>query len=116
MGLKYVIYFFFGGIITSAVTYFASNSKGLLAAFVGTLPIITLSTFLLIYFSAGQSAVLSYARGLMIMIVPWIIFMLSVILLAPRTNFFVSIIVGLCLQIVIAFIILAKFGNVHFRL
>src|SRR5512135_3276724 len=83
MELKYFLYFLFGGIITSAVTYLANNSKGLLAAFVGTLPIITISTFLLIYFNAGQTAVLAYAKGLIIMIIPWMIFILTVIFLSP---------------------------------
>lgn len=114
--MKYVLYFFVGGIITSAVTYFANNSKSLLAAFIGTLPILTLSTFVLIYFNAGQAAVIAYAKGLMIMIVPWMIFILSVILLASRLNFTVSLVIGLCLQIVLAFLILAKFGKVNFGL
>ena len=76
MALKYFIYFLLGGIIVSAVTYFANNSKGLFAAFVGTLPIITISTFLLIYFNSGQGAVIAYAKGLLIMIIPWLIFIL----------------------------------------
>ena len=115
MEIKYVFYFFAGGLITSVVTYFANNSKSLLAAFIGTLPVITLSTFLLIYFNAGQAAVSAYAKGLMIMILPWMIFILSVILLAPRTNFFLAVVIGLCLQVLIAIFILVKFDNVHFR-
>ncbi len=34
MGLKYFLYFLFGGIITSAVTYLANNARGLFAAFI----------------------------------------------------------------------------------
>ncbi len=114
--MKYLLYFFVGGIITSAVTYFANNSKSLLAAFIGTLPILTLSTFVLIYFNAGQAAVIGYAKGLIIMIVPWMLFILTVIFLAPRMNFILSLVLGLCLQIVLAFFILARFGNIDFRL
>ena len=106
MGLKYFLYFLFGGIITSAVTYLANNSKGLLAAFVGTLPIITISTFLLIYFNAVQTAVLAYAKGLIIMIIPWMIFILTVILLPPRLNFISSLVIGIVFQVVIALLIL----------
>ena len=114
--MKYVFYFFVGGLITSAVTYLANNSRSLLAAFIGTLPVITLSTFMLIYFNAGQAAVSAYAKGLMIMILPWMVFILSVIFLAPRTNFVLSLIIGLCLQVLIALFILAKFEGLHFRL
>ncbi len=114
--MKYLLYFFIGGIITSAVTYFANNSKSLLAAFIGTLPVLTLSTFALIYFNAGQAAVIGYAKGLMIMIVPWMVFILSVIFLAARINFILSLAVGLFLQVFLAFLILAKFGNLNFRL
>jgi hypothetical protein len=115
MALKYFIYFLFGGIITSAVTYLATNSRGLFAAFIGTLPVITISTFLLIYFNAGQTAVLSYAKGLVIMIIPWLIFILAVILLAPRMNFIFSLIIGLSLQVVIALLILNRLGSSGFR-
>jgi hypothetical protein len=115
MEFKYFLYFLFGGIITSAVTYFANTSRGLFAAFIGTLPAITISTFLLIYVHSGQAAVLSYARGLIIMIIPWIVFILSVIFLAPKLNFIVSLVVGLLLQIAIALFILHGFGNIRFR-
>lgn len=114
MELKYFLYFLFGGIITSAVTYLANNARGLLAAFIGTLPIITISTFLLIYFNTGQDAVLAYAKGLIIMILPWLIFILSVIFFTPRINFLSSLIIGLCLQVVIALIIL-RFDNIYFK-
>jgi len=107
MGPKYFLYFLFGGLITSAVTYLANNSRGLLAAFIGTLPMITISTFLLIYFNAGQTAVLAYAKGLIIMIIPWMIFILTVIFLSPRLNFLSSLVIGIILQIGIALLILS---------
>lgn len=115
MHLKYFLYFLFGGIITSLVTYLANNSKGLWAAFVGTLPVITISTFLLIYFNSGQEAVLSYAKGLVIMIIPWMLFILSIIFFTPKINFVYSLIIGITIQIIIALLILAKWNNVHFR-
>jgi hypothetical protein len=113
--LKYLLYFLLGGIITSAVTYFANHARGLFAAFIGTLPVITISTFLLIYFNAGQAAVISYARGLIIMIIPWVVFILSVVFLSPRIHFVPALVVGLLLQIVIAFLILAKLEGIHFK-
>lgn len=114
MALKYLLYFFVGGIVTSAVTYFANNSRSLVAAFVGTLPMLTLITFVLIYLTAGQTAVTAYAKGLMIMIVPWMIFILSVILLASRMSFLLSLLVGLCIQIAVALLILARLNGSRF--
>jgi hypothetical protein len=115
MGFKYFLYFLVGGIITSAVTYFANTSRGLFAAFIGTLPAITISTFILIYLNAGQPAVLAYAKGLIVMIIPWMVFILSVIFLTPRLNFIPSLIVGLLLQVVIALLILNGSGAIRFR-
>lgn len=113
MELKYILYFIVGGIITSLVTYLANNAKDLFAAFIGTLPVITISTFLMIYINTGQEAVLSYAKGLLIMIVPWIVFILSVILLAPKIRFFYSVMIGLFLQILLALLIMRKFGTFY---
>ena len=115
MELKYLLYFLVGGIITSAVTYFANHSRGLVAAFIGTLPVITISTFLLIYASVGQAAVISYARGLVIMIIPWLVFILSVIVLSPKIQFVPAMIVGLFLQIIIALVILARFEGIPLK-
>lgn len=114
--MKYFLYFLFGGLITSAVTYFANSSRGLFAAFIGTLPALTISTFLLIYFNAGHTAVVAYAKGLIIMIIPWLIFILTVIFLAPKMNFIVSLVIGLSLQVVIALLILSRSGGLGFRL
>ncbi len=115
MPIKYLVYFVLGGVIVSAVTYFANNSRGLFAAFIGTLPIITISTFVLIYFNAGQEAVMAYAKGLVIMIIPWLICILSVIFLAPRMNFVFSLVIGVLLQVVIALLILGRLGAHGFR-
>lgn len=112
MRMQYFLYFLFGGIITSGVTYLANQSKGLLAAFVGTLPLITISTFVLIYLNSGQSAVLAYAKGLIVMIFPWMVFILSVIFLTPRITFIYALFAGLCLQLIAAFLIFAASGNI----
>ncbi|KAF0144250.1 MAG: hypothetical protein FD156_1935 [Nitrospirae bacterium] len=111
MRIQYFLYFLFGGIITSGVTYLAHQSKGLLAAFVGTLPLITISTFVLIHFHSGQGAVLAYAKGLIVMIFPWMVFILSVIFLMPRIAFIYALLAGFCLQLAAAFLIFALSGD-----
>jgi hypothetical protein len=40
------------------------------------------------------------------MIIPWMIFILTVIFLSPRLNFISSLIIGLVLQVAIALLIL----------
>ena len=57
MTLKYIVYFLIGGTVISTVTYFASHTKSLLAAFLATMPVITLITFITIYNEVGQSRV-----------------------------------------------------------
>jgi len=108
MEAKYFFYFLFGGSMTSLAVYLANHSKGFLAAFINTLPITSLSTFLLIYFSTGQDAVLSYARGLVIMLVPWVLYVLSVIILTPRLNIFYSLLIGLTLFVLISLLLLTR--------
>lgn len=110
MGARYFLYFLLGGSITSVVAYLANNSKGFLAAFINTLPITSLSTFVIIYVSTGQDAVLSYARGLVIMLLPWILYVLSVIILTPRISFPYSLLVGLFLFILMSLLLITRYN------
>ena len=114
MGTRYFLYFLLGGTITSVVAYLANNSKGFLAAFINTLPITSLSMFLIIYFSTGQDAVLSYARGLVVMLLPWILYVLSVIFLTPKISFFYSLLVGLLLFLLTSLVILTRNNMIGF--
>lgn len=108
--MKYFLYFLLGGTVTSTVTYLASHSRGFLAAFISTLPLASLCTFLLIYSSTGSQAVISYAKGLVVMLVPWMLYILSVILLTPRISFFYSLLVGLLLFMVVSYVMLFRYG------
>jgi hypothetical protein len=106
MGIKYILYFLAGGTIVSIVTYFASQAKGLLAAFIANLPVITLITFLTIYFESGQTAVVSYAQGLVIMLFPWLAYIFSIIFLTKKTGFIPSLIIGVSLYLFFAYFIM----------
>ncbi len=109
MEFKYFLYFLIGGTIISLVTYFAGHARPLLAAFFATMPAMTLVTFLTIYHEAGQKAIVLYAKGLIIMMVPWTIYIFSIILLTSIVGFFPSLITGYALYVIVAFIILRKF-------
>ncbi|MFN3532515.1 MAG: DUF3147 domain-containing protein [Candidatus Brocadia sp.] len=106
MQLKnFIFHFMLGGTIVSVVTFMGSQGKGLLAAFVATFPTMTVLTFTLIYSKAGQSATVNYAKGLLLMTPPWIIYVLCLIFLLPRLGFVKSLIVGVLTYMILAGII-----------
>ncbi len=107
MEIKYLFYFLIGGLVVSIVTYFASQAKGLLAAFFANLPVITMITFLTIYFESGQKAVISYAEGLIIMLFPWLAYIFTVIVMTKRFGFIPSLIIGISLYLVCAYFIMS---------
>jgi len=109
MDLKYVFYFLIGGTVISVVTYLASHARPLLAAFVANMPVITLVTFLTIYHEAGQKAIVPYAKGLIMMMLPWFTYIFAIILLTPRLGFLPSLTTGFTLYIFFALIILKKY-------
>lgn len=105
--MKYIVYFIIGGATVSAVTYLAGQARGLLAAFIANMPVITLITFLTIYYENGHQPVISYAQGLVIMLIPWLAYISSIIFLSPRAGLVPSLILGLFLYFLIAFVIIA---------
>lgn len=91
-----------GGSIVSAVILLGSQGRGLLAAFVATFPTMTILTFALIHSKAGQAATVDYAKGLLFMTPPWIIYVLCLIMLSPRWGFLKSLIIGVLTYIILA--------------
>lgn len=108
MEIKYILYFLIGGFIVSAVTHFASHAKGLQAAFIANLPVVTAITFLTIYFESDQRAIVLYAKGLIIMLFPWLAYIFAIIFLTDRLGFVPSLVIGLSLYLAIAYLILVK--------
>ncbi len=104
--MKYLIYFILGGSVVSGVTYFASHARGLTAAFLANLPVMTLITFLTIYYQSGQPAVVDYAKGLLIMLFPWLAYISSLMLLSPRIGVIPSLGIGLTAYLVLSFAII----------
>jgi uncharacterized membrane protein (GlpM family) len=107
MELKYLLYFLTGGVIVSVVTYFASHARGLLAAFFANMPAITLITFLLVYHESGQKEVVLYAKGLMVMLLPWLAYIFSIIFLTERLGLIPSLAIGFSLYLSLAFLIIS---------
>jgi len=107
MEIKYFLYFLTGGVVVSVVTYFASHARGLLAAFLANLPVVTMITFLTIYFESGEKAVVSYAEGLIIMLIPWLGYVFSIVFLTKKTGLIPSLIIGISLYLTCAYFIMS---------
>lgn len=100
------LYFLVGGLTVAVTTYFGSQGKGLLAAFVGLFPGVTVITFSAIYFHGGSSAVVSYARGTLILLPPWILYIVGVYLLMPRIGLAPTLIASIAVYVALAFLIM----------
>jgi uncharacterized membrane protein (GlpM family) len=109
MEMKYFLYFLIGGAVISVVTYFASHGRPIIAAFLANMPVITLVTFLTIYHEAGQKVIVPYAKGLIMMLIPWLAYIFAIIFLTPRLGFLPSLTTGFTIYVVLALIILKKY-------
>lgn len=107
--LKYLIYFILGGLIVTLATYFGSEKKGLLAAFFAMFPFVTAFTIFTIYSAAGNEAVTYYVRGLLLLTPAWILYLIFILYLLPKYNFWVSLAVGVTIYMIIASIIVLKY-------
>jgi uncharacterized membrane protein (GlpM family) len=101
-----VLYFVIGGLTVVLTTYLGSRGQGLLAAFAGVFPGVTVITFCAIYFQSGTPAVASYARGMLILLPPWILYVLGVIFLVPRLGLAVGLPVSVALYVIPALLIM----------
>ncbi len=94
---KYVIYFLLGGSLVSVSTYLGSQGRSFLAAFVSTFPAITGATFILIYLNGGSDSLVGYAKNLLWFILPWILYVVTMIVGVPWIGFWPATIVSLTL-------------------
>ncbi len=101
-----ILYFVFGGVIVSTVTYFGSQAKSQLAAFIAFLPSISVITLCSIYFASGTGAAVAYAKSMIILLPPWLLYVLGVIWLLPRIGLAGSLIASIAVYLVTAFIII----------
>ena len=99
---RLLIYFLIGGTITVLTIYLASIGRGTTAAFIATLPVLTVFTFILIYAEGGKGVVLDYARGLIIFTPPWLAYVATVILGIDRLGIFKSLGLGVMIYVVLS--------------
>ena len=98
------LYFVLGGTIVTLVTYFGSQGKGLLAAFIALFPSITIVTLVTIYFSGGVGATVSYFKGLLFLLPAWILYVVAMIFILPRWGIVPSVLIGITLYVSAAFV------------
>jgi uncharacterized membrane protein (GlpM family) len=100
MGIKMLLlYFLLGGTVVTVVTYFGSQGKGLVAAFVAIFPSITVVTLCTIYFGGGVSPATSYFKGILLLLPAWLLYILSVWYLLPRLGLAPSLTIGISLYL-----------------
>ena len=98
------LYFVLGGTIVALVTYFGSQGRGLLAAFIGFFPSITIVTLFTIYAGSGVSGTVSYFKGMLFLMPAWLLYALAVVFILPRWGLVPSILIGVVLYVVASLI------------
>jgi len=101
-GLRLAIYFLIGGSVTALTAYFASQGRGILSAFITTLPLLTIFSFLVISAEAGGQTVQEYARGLLLFTPPWICYVFVVMLGTGRLGLTRSLILGVLVFVLLS--------------
>ena len=100
------LYFIIGGAIVAAVTYFGSHAKSQIAAFIAFLPTISVITLCSIYFASGTKEAVSYAKSMLILVPPWVLYIVGVIFLMPRIGLAGSLIISIMVYLGVAFLIM----------
>jgi hypothetical protein len=100
------LYFVIGGLTVAVTTYLGSRGQGLLAAFAGVFPGVTVITICAIYFQSGSASVISYARGMLILLPPWILYVLGIIFLLPRLGMALTLLSGVGAYVIFALLII----------
>ncbi|MDD1741352.1 MAG: hypothetical protein LUQ51_05175 [Methanothrix sp.] len=104
-GLRLVIYFIIGGSVTALTAYFASQGRGMLSAFITTLPLLTIFSFLVISAEGGSQTVQEYARSLLLFTPPWVCYVLVVLLGTGRMGIIRSLVLGVVLFILLSLLL-----------
>ncbi|TSA03676.1 MAG: DUF3147 domain-containing protein [Nitrospiraceae bacterium] len=100
--MQYALYFIIGGTVVSVSTWAGSLGRSWLAAFVSTLPTLTVLTFVLIYQNAGAAPTVPYAKNLLYFVLPWVAYVGFYILTVERFGFWVALIGSVAIFVGIA--------------
>jgi len=81
---QYILCFIFGGSIVALVAHLSSRGNPLLATLVANIPVLFLINIFLVYRAGGLSGSLVYAKGVLLLLPVFILFVITTILLLPR--------------------------------
>ena len=104
-GLRLAIYFLIGGSVTALTAYFASQGRGILSAFITTLPLLTIFSFLVIAAEGGSQTVQESARGLLLCTPPWICYVFVVMLGTGRMGLIRSLVLGVVVFVLLSLLL-----------
>jgi uncharacterized membrane protein (GlpM family) len=96
------LYFVLGGAIVTLISYFGTQGKGMLAAFIAFFPSISIVTLFIIYFNSGVGATVSYFKGMLFLIPAWVLYALAMMFVLPRWGIVPSVIIGLVVYVGVA--------------
>ena len=97
--LEFAGYFMIGGLVVSLTTYYGSRGHGFLAALISMFPSISVLIFILLYRVGGKDSVISYAKNLVYVVPPWILYICAVTFLCDRMGIWWSLIIGISLYL-----------------
>jgi hypothetical protein len=100
------VYFVIGGSAVAAATYFGSHARSLLAAFIAFFPAVSIVTISSIYLAGGTGAAVSYTKSMLILLPPWVLYVVAVMFLLPRIGLAGSLLVGVAAYSGIALLIM----------
>lgn len=94
--LNILVYFFTGGIVTTAIVLLEESDHRLLSGFATLVPVFTLIAYFFVGESRGGKALSEHAQLVLVgTLVAWVPYMLTVILLAPHLSTYKAIGAGL---------------------
>jgi hypothetical protein len=99
-----IAYFFIGGVVVAAATYFGSRGNSLLAVFIAFFPGVTVITMATIYSAGGAGATISYAKSMLILLPAWVLYVLGVIFLLPRLGLAPTLVISVVIYMAAAFL------------
>jgi hypothetical protein len=106
-----LVYFVLGGFIVAAVTYFGSQGKSQVAAFIAFLPSTSLLTLCTVYLGSGLKDAVNYAKSMLILLPPWVLYVVAIIILLPRIGLVYTLILSVAVYLVFALLTMKLVGG-----
>jgi len=104
------IYFLGGGTVVAVTSYFGTQGKGMLAAFIAFIPSVTVVTLWAIYSKSGAPAATSYVKGMLQLLPAWTLYAIVLFYLLPRMGLWPSLLISIAVYMVGSFITIRIIG------